>query len=73
MKRPGGEVDIILGKAPPPGKMRPASDPDADGDTEGCGDDYDAALDSMSAFIDAVKGGDPKAALDAWEDVKSNC
>jgi hypothetical protein len=62
----------ILEKAPPPGKM-PPKPMDKGGDKEGGGDDYDAALDSMGAFIDAVKSGDAQAALDAWEDVKSNC
>lgn len=70
MSRGGGDVEVILGKAPPPGKMRPHGD---DSEADGGEEDYDAALDSMGAFIDAVKSGDAQAALDAWEDVKANC
>jgi hypothetical protein len=68
----GSDVEVILGKAPPPGAKRPM--PDGKGaDPEGGDDDYDAKLDTMQAFMDAVKGDDPKATLDAWEDVKANC
>jgi hypothetical protein len=67
-----GDVEVILGKMPPPGKT-PPKPMDKGGDKGDGGDDYDAALDSMGAFIDAVKSGDAQAALDAWGDVKSNC
>jgi len=67
-----GDVEVILGKAPPPGGKMPMRD-DGDGDKEGGDDDYDVKLDTMQSFIDAVKSGDAKAALDAFEDVKANC
>lgn len=49
--------------------------PDAKGDgaDSETGPDYDPAKASMQAFIDAVKGGDVAAALDAYHDVQKNC
>lgn len=37
------------------------------------GGEYDAGKASMQAFIDAVKGGDASAAMDAFKDVQANC
>jgi hypothetical protein len=36
-------------------------------------EDYSPAKASMKAFMDAVKGDDVDAALDAYADVKANC
>jgi len=52
-------AEEALASIPPPGK-------DAEGD-------YSAAEDSMKALMDALKGDDVQAALDAWDDVKKNC
>lgn len=62
------DVAIIVDKLPPPGAKGGAAPAD-----DGGGEDYSAAQDSMSAFMDALKGDDVQAALDAWADVKANC
>jgi hypothetical protein len=67
--KPG--IDVIVGKLPPPDKLRKPADEGAAG--EGDAEDYNAAEDSMKAFMDALKGDDVKRALDAWGDVQKNC
>lgn len=63
------DVEDIVDKLPPPDKLRRGEPADEGSE----GDDYDAGIDSMAAFMDAVKGGDPAAALDAYRDVMKNC
>jgi len=63
------DVDSIVDKLPPPGELGRGGESDEPAE-EG---DYDAGLDSMGAFIAAVKSGDAAAALDAYRDVKKNC
>lgn len=69
MDAPKKGVALIVDRIPPPGARKDA-EPDP-GDNSG--DDYSAAEDSMAAFIDAVKAGDPAKALDAYHDVMRNC
>lgn len=54
------------------GKLKKGPPPDRGPDSEGA-DDYDPAKASMQAFMDAVKGDDAGAALDAYQDVMANC
>lgn len=70
--KPG--IDVIVGKLPPPGKLKPgnAAEDAADGGADDA-EEYNAAEDSMKTFMDAMKGDDVKAALDAWDDVMKNC
>lgn len=65
---------MMVGKLPPPGKLKPASAAEdaADGGADDA-EEYSPAEDSMKTFMDALKGDDVKAALDAWDDVKKNC
>ena len=68
-------IDVIVGKLPPPGKLRKpdnASEDAADGGADDA-EEYNAAEDSMKAFMEALKGDDVKAALSAWDDVQKNC
>jgi hypothetical protein len=62
------EIMEIVDKLPPPDKIR-----DGGESAEGEGGDYDAGVDSMAAFMKALKGDDPAAALDAYRDVMKNC
>jgi hypothetical protein len=61
----------IVDKLPPPDKLRRGGD--ADSAPDDAGDDYDPAVESMTAFMKAVKGDDAAAALDAYRDVMKNC
>jgi len=50
------------------------SGPDPDAASENAEEaEYSPARSSMQAFMDAVKGDDVQAALDAYADVKANC
>jgi hypothetical protein len=64
------DIMAIVDKLPPPDKIRRGGESD---EPEAEGDDYDAGVDSMAAFMKAVKGDDPAAALDAYRDVMKNC
>jgi hypothetical protein len=75
MKGPSS-IDIVAA-LPPPGRLRKPSSDDGDGkddeEAEPEEEKYSEAEDSMKAFMEAVKGDDVKAALEAFADVKSNC